>query len=82
MPYKYAVECVCDKLAATKTYAKKSYTPELPLMHWEKYGNRAGGNPKTLLFIESVFRDLIVLGEKQVMRPRYMKAKYREICGK
>ena len=81
MPYKYAVECVCDKLAATKTYAKKNYTPSLPLMHWEKYGNRAGGNPKTMLFIETVFRDLISLGEKQVMRPRYMKAKYREICG-
>ena len=24
MPYKYAVECVCDKLAATKTYAGKN----------------------------------------------------------
>ena len=25
MPYKYAVECVCDKLAATKTYAERAY---------------------------------------------------------
>ena len=38
MPYKYAVECVCDKLAATKTYNGKNYQPQMALQHWEKYG--------------------------------------------
>ena len=80
MPYKYAVECVCDKLAATKTYAKKNYTPEMPLMHWQKYGNKVKANPKSMEFIERVFLDIMRLGEKSVMNRRYMKKTYKEIC--
>ena len=80
MPYKYAVECVCDKLAATKTYAKKNYTPEMPLMHWQKYGNKVKANPKSMEFIERVFLDIMRLGEKSVMNKRYMKKTYKEIC--
>ena len=81
MPYKYAVECVCDKLAATRTYAGKSYKPEMGLMHWERYGCRAGGNPKTMEFIGRVFADIVTLGEAAVMNKRYLKATYKEICG-
>ena len=81
MPYKYAVECVCDKLAATKTYAGKNYTRELPLDHWRRYGCRVSGNPKTLDFMESVFVDVEKYGEKYVLNKKYMKEKYAEICG-
>lgn len=80
MPYKYAVECVCDKLAATRTYAGKNYTPDLPLAHWNKYGNKVNGNPKTMKFIEAVFEDVIALGERKVLNRKYMKEKYKEIC--
>lgn len=81
MPYKYAVECVCDKIAATKTYAGKDYTPDKPLAHWKRYGNKVNGNPKTMLFIETVFEDLISLGERRVLNKKYMKATYARICG-
>ena len=80
MPYKYAVECVCDKLAATKTYAKKDYNPTLPLMHWQKYGNKVKANPKSMQFIEQVFLDLINLGEKKVLCKKYMKKTYLDVC--
>ena len=80
MPYKYAVECVCDKLAATKTYAGKNYTPDMPLNHWLRYGSKVLGNPKTLEFVEHVFRDLVELGECGVLNKRYMKKTYAEIC--
>ena len=80
MPYKYAVECVCDKLAATKTYAKKSYTKDMPLNHWYKYGNKVEGNPKTMKFIEEVFIDISEHGDKFVLKKRYMKEKFRQIC--
>ena len=80
MPYKYAVECVCDKLAATKTYKGKSYKPEFGLEHWLKYGNKVDGNPKTMAFIEKVFRDLCELPEKQVLNKKYMKRTFKEIC--
>ena len=80
MPYQYAVECVCDKLSATKTYAGKNYTPDLALKHWLKHGNKVNGNPKTMLFIETVFRDLETYGEKHILNKRYMKSTFKRIC--
>lgn len=80
MPYKYAVECICDKLAATKTYAGKSYNDELPLFHWEKYGSLVLGNEKTKLFVERVFSDLKANGEKYVLNKKYLKHTFDEVC--
>ena len=80
MPYKYAVECICDKLAATKTYNGKDYTEYKPLEHWMKYGNRVNGNPKTMLFIETAFRDIHEKGENYVLNKKYMKESYQKIC--
>ena len=52
----------------------------MPLYHWERYGKRAGGNPKTMRFISEVFTDVKEHGENFVLNKRYMKEKYREIC--
>jgi len=79
MPYKYAVECVCDKIAATKTYAGKNYDSTMPIMHWHKYGNKVDGNPKTMAFIEKVFEDLSIHGEKYVLNKKYMKKTFSDI---
>ena len=81
MPYKYAVECVCDKLAATRVYAGKGYSRDLPLLHWKKHGNKVNGNPLTMQFIEKVFSDVEKNGEKYVLNKKYMTEIYREICG-
>ncbi len=80
MPYKYAVECICDKLAATRVYAGKNYSTDLPLAHWRKYGCKVDGNPKTMRFIEEAFIDVEAHGEGYVLNKEYMTRKYREIC--
>ncbi len=80
MPYKYAVECACDKLAATRVYAGKNYSTELPLFHWNKYGCKVNGNPLTMKFLEQVFADVEKHGEKFVLKKKYMKKKFDEIC--
>jgi hypothetical protein len=82
MPYKYAVECVCDKLAATRVYAKGDYDKKLPLAHWRKHGNKVNGNPLTMQFIEEVFIDVSIGGEDVVLSKKYMKKKYHEVCEK
>lgn len=82
MPYKYAVECVCDKLAATRVYAGKGYSRDLPLLHWNKYGCKVGGNKKTMRFVEEVFIDVEKHGEKYVLNKKYMKSKFYEVCNK
>jgi hypothetical protein len=81
MPYKYAVECACDKLAATYVYAGGEYEWGLPLLHWHKHGDKVNGNPKTMAFLEEVFIDVENHGEKYVLKRKYMKNKYREVCG-
>lgn len=80
MPYKYAVECICDKLAATRVYLGKDYTSEMPLWHWEKYGKNVNANPLTIRFITEVFYDVRDYGESAVLSKKYMKKKYEEIC--
>lgn len=80
MPYKYAVECVCDKLAATRVYAGKNYSTSLPLNHWLRYGNKVEGNPKTMRFMEEIFVEVEKKGEDAVLSKEYMKRKYKEIC--
>ena len=80
MPYKFAVECVCDKIAATRTYAKDKYYRGLELEHWYRYGNKVAGNPKTMAFIERVFLDIKEHGEDFVLSKKYMKATFAEIC--
>ena len=81
MPYKYAVECACDKLAATRVYAGANYDTTLPLAHWERYGNKAPGNPRTMEFMLRVFRDVRDHGEAFVLNKDYMTKTYTEICG-
>lgn len=80
VPYKYAVECVCDKLAATKTYRGKDYQPDMALAHFRRYGNKVHTNERTLAFIDKVFSDLCELGEKAILDKKYMKATYAAIC--
>ncbi len=80
VPYKYAVECICDKLAATKTYRGKDYQPDMALAHFRRYGNKVHTNEKTLAFIDKVFSDLCEMGEKAILRKDYMKKTYAQIC--
>lgn len=81
MPYKYAVECVCDKITATKCYNGKNYIPEMVLGHWLRAGSLTPMNEKMKEFFTTVFEDLIHLGEKQVLNKKYLKETYTRIVG-
>ncbi len=81
MPYKYAVECVCDKIAATKVYKGKDYNQSMTLEHWMRYGRLAPCNPQVSEFFLKVFTDLSVHGEKYVLNKKYLKKTYADICG-
>lgn len=79
IPYKYTVECVCDKIAATKCYKGKEYKPEMVFNHWLKWGSLAQTNDNMKAFFTKVFTDLVELGEKQVLNKKYMKKTYNKI---
>lgn len=82
MPYKYAVECVCDKISATKCYKGKDYVPEMVLEHWLRVGSLTPMNENTKEFFTTVFDDLIYFGEKKVLNKKYLKKTYARIVEK
>lgn len=79
MPYKYAIECVCDKIAASKCYKGKAYKPEMVLEHWQKYGSLSPTNNNMKNFFTTVFADLAQHGEKYVLNKKYLKEKYHQL---
>lgn len=79
MPYVYAVECICDKIAATKTYAGAAYHDGLPIHHFRHYGNRVPGNARTMCFVDTVLADLARYGEAHVLNKKYLRATYDRI---
>ena len=80
MPYKYAVESICDKIAAGKNYKGNDYTDSEPLEHWYKNYNPNRVNSKTAEFFEYVFTDLSIKGEKEILNKKYLKTTYERFC--
>ena len=76
IPYKYCVECVCDKLSASKCYNGKNYTQDKLLAHWLKWNANGNMNPKIKKFFTQVFTDLANHGEKFILNKKYLKSTY------
>lgn len=79
MPFKYAVEAVCDKIAATKIYKKKNYTPQAVLDYFLKESLKVSMNPQMHNFFETIFTDLVNIGEKHILNKKYLQHKYNKI---
>ena len=48
MPVNFNIEMVCDRIAASKTYLKESYTDSSPLQYFEGEQGRIAKQPKTI----------------------------------
>ncbi len=79
IPYKYVVESLCDKIAATKCYKKKEYKPYMVLDYYNRVDCHIPANPKIHSFFKTVLTDLANNGEKYVLNKKYLKQKYNEI---
>ena len=82
MPYPYAVESICDRIAAGKTYKKKEFNQTNPLKYWYAHLGQTPVHEKTADFFEHVLTDLSIHGEKYILNKKYMKTNYEKICGK
>lgn len=56
MPFKYAVEMVCDFLAASRTYLGEAYSPQLVYKWWRERVEKRTilMHPQTIIFIDLV----------------------------
>lgn len=62
MPFRYALEMVCDYIAAGKTYEGKDWTRQTPQNFWIKKKQTANIHPDTAAFLDYAFGEIAVHG--------------------
>ncbi len=63
MPYRYLVESVCDRIAASRVYLKENYTQASPLEYFLSRPARNYMHPETAAEMEAILRDVAENGE-------------------
>ena len=80
IPYKYAAEMLCDKLAAGIVYQGKNWTKEYELAYWNKEKNIVKVNDKIKDFITSALEDVARDGIDKALTKKNIKEKYEKYC--
>lgn len=81
IPYPYAAEMICDKLAAGMIYEGKKWTKEFELSYWEeREKNRLEMNPKMKDFITAVMTEVANQGVDKTLTKKNIKQLYKKYC--
>ena len=80
IPYKYAVEMVCDTLAAGKTYLGKNWKNSSQLEYWNRTKNLTYINIKTANFLEAVYKEVSEKGIEKTINKKNLKRLYKKYC--
>ena len=80
IPYKYAAEMICDKIAAGMVYQGKNWTKEYQLSYWEKERKKVRANEKTQEFIENIFVQLAKNGIDKTLTKNNIRETYKKYC--
>ena len=78
--YKYAVEMLCDTLAAGKTYLGKSWKNSSQLEYWNRTKNLTYINIKTANFLEAVYKEVSEKGIEKTINKKNLKRLYEKYC--
>ena len=80
IPYPYAAEMICDKLAAGMIYQGKKWTKEYELAYWEKERKMVEVNPKIENFITAVMTEVAKQGIDKTLTKKNIKQLYKKHC--
>lgn len=80
IPYKYAVEMVCDTLAAGKTYLGKNWKNSSQLEYWNRTKDLTYINIKTANFLEAVYKEVSENGIEKTINKKNLKRLYEKYC--
>ena len=78
MPYQYAVEMICDNLAAGKVYKGKNWTNSTQIEYWNEVESRKQINDRIAMFAKTVFEDVRNKGIDKTINERNLKRIYNE----
>lgn len=77
IPYKYAVEMICDKLSASIVYTGKEWTKETELNYWkEKERDIEPINENIKKFFDEVFEQVSIDGINKTLNKKNLKKIY------
>lgn len=82
MPYKYAAEMICDKIAAGMTYKGKEWTKEYELEYWNKEKEVIKINPKIADFVTEVLEQVAKNGIDKTLTKSNIRGIYCKYCEK
>lgn len=80
MPYKYAAEMICDKLAAGMAYEGEKFTNEYELKYWEKEREKVSVNENIEKFITDILTQVAKDGIDKVLTKKNLKITYKKYC--
>lgn len=78
MPYKYAVEMICDNLAAGKVYKGKNWTNSTQIEYWNEVESRKQINEKIAKFAKTVFEDVSRRGIDEAINRKNLRTIYNK----
>lgn len=80
IPYKYAVEMVCDTLAAGKIYLREKWKNNSQLEYWNRTKDLTYINNKTACFLENVYIEVSQKGIDKTINRENLKNLYKKCC--
>jgi len=79
IPFKYMLEMICDRIAASKIYNRGNYTNSCTLEYFYKEKPKMTLNPKLINYLEDVFKKLERNGEKVLNKDNLYKLYLKHI---
>ena len=80
MPYKYAVEMICDKMAAGIVYQGKEWNKEWQLKYYTKEREKSLIHPQMDKFMLTIFTEVSKNGLNKTLTKQNMKKLYEKYC--
>lgn len=80
IPYKYAVEMICDSLSASMIYTGKGWKIQNQIEYWEKNRKTAQVNQKTANFLTDVYNEMAENGVYEVLNKKTLQKLYKKNC--
>lgn len=68
MPYKYLIESICDRLAASHIYKKEKYNPHCPLEYYEMTHSETLLHPLTAKCMQGILSMIEKEGEEKTLK--------------
>jgi len=80
MPYKYAIEMICDKMAAGIVYKGKEWNKEWQLTYYMNERNTSLIHPQIDKFMIAIFTEVSKNGLNKTLTKQNMKKLYEKYC--